>query len=75
MDIAIPDTVTLYTQEFRSGGWKWGHYCFAHAVLRALEGEQIKMKLESESMRCDDCDIFGSPNTHDLSIRLRRLSS
>jgi hypothetical protein len=73
MDITVPDSVSFYTEEYRNGMWKWGNYCFAHAVLRALESEQIKTKLVESylSPPCDDCTNFGDPQSHELSS-LRR---
>ena len=73
MDISIPDSVNLYTEEYRGGKWHWGNYCFPHAVLRALEGEQIKLKLSNDGFvpPCDDCKNFGEPRKHELGS-LRR---
>lgn len=74
MDIEIPENVTMFTQEWRNGQWEWGHYCFPHAVLRALEGEKVKLRMDTTSWFCDDCKNFGEPNHHDLSsLRRRRI--
>jgi len=65
----MPDGVSLYTQEYYGGLWKWCYYCFPHAVLRALEGEKIKMKLTTDDYeihRCADCRNSGDPQSHEL---------
>ena len=72
MDISIPDTVTFYTQNPTKDSLNYYSYCFAHAVLRALEGENVRTSLEADSYtKCDDCTSFGKPQYHHLS-NLRR---
>lgn len=68
MELSIPDTVELYTQERVGGAWKWGRYCFAHAVLRALEGENTRVQLITDAFpnACDDYKNFGPPQKHNL---------
>lgn len=74
MEITVPDTVAFYTEEYINGKWKWGNYCFAHAVLRALEGEKVKTKLAEVYLvlECDDCLNFGEPQSHELSSLRRK---
>ena len=56
MDITIPDNVEFYTETPSPPTWVWRHYCFRHAVKRAMDGEKIKTKLSSEfGVGCDDC--------------------
>lgn len=72
MDISIPDSISFYTETRRGTLWEWKTYCFPHAVLRALEGEKIRTKLESERAEyCDDCKDFGDPQSYELGS-LRR---
>lgn len=53
-------------------GIDYHSYCFAHAVLRALEGETIRTRLvEHNLLNCNDCSKFGSPQSHELGS-LRR---
>ena len=67
MEIEIPENVNFLTNEWRGGQWHWRHYCFPHAVLRALEGEKIKVSLQHDPFTCDDCTEFMPPQSHDLS--------
>lgn len=74
MDFTIPDRIEFYTEEVRNKKMVWAIYCFPHAVLRALEGERIQVKLTDDIVwSCDDCQAFGPPQPHELgSLRVSK---
>lgn len=57
MEFTVPDTVEFLVEVSRpEGGTYWRAICFRHAVKRALQGEDIEVKLTDRGYTsCEDC--------------------